>query len=76
MRGGGRSPNLIVTMASRHVPNLPASCKRQDCTASSRFGLLSSHAGSPAIREKLGVAPGASDAEAFGAIRSAKDTFR
>jgi hydroxyacylglutathione hydrolase len=31
---------------------------------------------SPAIREKLGVAPGASDAEAFGAIRSAKDTFR
>lgn len=31
---------------------------------------------SPAIRAKLGVPAGASNAEAFGAIRSAKDTFR
>lgn len=31
---------------------------------------------SPAIRAALGVAPGASNEEAFGAIRSAKDNFR
>lgn len=33
-------------------------------------------AGSPKIRAKLGVALGASDAEALGAIRAAKDSFR
>ena len=33
-------------------------------------------ADSPAIRAALGVPAGASNDEAFGAIRSAKDTFR
>ena len=33
-------------------------------------------AGSPAIRQALGVPAGASDAEALGAIRAAKDSFR
>lgn len=47
-------------------------------TAASSSPVLTSFgpADSPAIRAALGVAPGASNEEAFGAIRSAKDNFR
>lgn len=82
-RHGERPPTrLRLSLARVVLPELPLSqlrglCQEQrlrDVAAPSACTCLP--AGSTAIREALGVPAGASDAEAFGAIRSAKDSFR